>query len=35
MKYSGRIGECQNIEFRFSTDDRGQFVLELLTRQCY
>jgi hypothetical protein len=35
MKYSGQIGQSQNIEFRFPTDDRGQIVLELLTRQCY
>jgi len=34
-KYSGRIGESQNIEFRFHIDDRGQFILELFTRQCY
>jgi len=29
MKYSGRIGKSQNIEFRFSIDYRGLFVLEL------
>jgi hypothetical protein len=35
MKYSGQIGESQNIEFRFPTDDGGQFTLELFTGQCY
>jgi len=35
MKYSGRIRQTQNIEYRLSVNDRGQFVLELFSGQCY